>query len=455
MRAWILGVLLVVFGVLQFTPGVGVRDASALVLWTGGPDSPCYVNSYNNFPAVCSRQDAYDACMMHNNYWKTHGYPNANGCYVDTGNSRPDLSKGTYYSRLSSTNTARYFNWGYVCPAAETWDDVSHTCFSPERCLAKTPVQYGLLNVSVGGMHMCQDGCDYEARDGTDSNLTTHLGDVLHTYYGGAYKPTGQPCTSGQNGPQPPKKQECVPIEGMTACKRDDGKLCASASTGKQICWNPGETGEKGDGPLLQVRNAGGLPASPQTPPPPGDSFQQQGNSHSMGESIGGGTTINTTITNYTTGSGVNAVGSGGSSSGGSGNSGEPADGSGSGSGGGSGDSGETNGLLSGIKDKLSSLYDGLTGDGLNHAGDGADPSDTNVWSEDEPVDGSTLDSSGWLGGAGSCPALWDAGGEGLAGAFAIETPAQWCDFIGWLRLILIATATITGIVILAKGGKG
>lgn len=413
------------------------------------------------------RQAAYEACATFAASWEaanprpdhpmtctsnfsrtpTTGYQDYAACNVNL----PVSDTSSCWASIKHTYEYPVGNNG--CPVGYVWVNANHECFSAERCLAKPSVKYGLLNISIAGMKMCSDRCQFEARDGTDSNIST-AGETLHTYVGGAYKPTGQPCDSADPAPQGERKLECVGIPGQSMCKRDDGKLCATASSGKMICWGSGETGEKGDGPLLQVRNAGSQPASPQTPPPPGDSFTQQGSAQPVSESINGGTTINTTITNYTTGSGVNAVGSGGSASGGSGSSGEPDDGSqGSGSGGSGGDNGDTTGLLGSIRDKLNSLYDGLTGDGQNHAGDGADPSDTQVWAEDEAVDGSSLDQSGWLGGGSTCPALWTpSGGVGIAAGFTSEPlPQSWCDFVQNCRLIFIAFATIAGIYILAK----
>jgi hypothetical protein len=104
-------------------------------------------------------------------------------------------------------------------------------------------------------------------------------------------------------------------------CLKNDGQHCASASTGKQICWRPGETGEKASGDTLQVRNAGGSPTPPQTPPPPGASFTQGGSA--TGSTTSGGVSFTTSITNYGTG-GVSA------STGGTPDTGEPDDGSGS-----------------------------------------------------------------------------------------------------------------------------
>ncbi|WDK56294.1 hypothetical protein JH296_10595 [Xanthomonas campestris pv. campestris] len=58
-------------------------------------------------------------------------------------------------------------------------------------------------------------------------------------------KPTGATCTYGDGSGQAVKDQDCVKSGTLTMCIRADGKNCATASTGKQFCWSPGESGVK------------------------------------------------------------------------------------------------------------------------------------------------------------------------------------------------------------------
>lgn len=66
------------------------------------------------------------------------------------------------------------------------------------------------------------------------------------------------------------------------------------------------------------------------------------------------------------------------------------------------------------------------------------------------------LDSGGWLGGAGSCPAIMGgAGGDGFGSAFAqalASPPAYFCDFIGMMAAIVMIGAAYVSAYILAKG---
>lgn len=173
-RRLIFGILLVLLGAAQLIPGAGVHDASALPLWSGGPDSPCFVNSYNSFPSVCTRQMAYEACMTHNNYWKTHGSVNASGCkvMVDQG------YRGTYGSKLSSTNTVQYFNWGVSCEGDAVWNDSLKVCEVP--CSSKPPLgdlwlQGDYANDPNMSIYVCSDGCQYLPPAGTTQVIQTTI----------------------------------------------------------------------------------------------------------------------------------------------------------------------------------------------------------------------------------------------------------------------------------------
>lgn len=66
------------------------------------------------------------------------------------------------------------------------------------------------------------------------------------------------------------------------------------------------------------------------------------------------------------------------------------------------------------------------------------------------------LDSGGWLGGAGSCPAIMGgAGGDGFGSAFVqalASPPAYFCNFIGMMAAINMIGAAYVSAYILAKG---
>lgn len=436
--------LLALFGAVQFVPSVGVRDAAATALYPGGPDSPCFVNSYNNYPASCTRQLAYEACMTHNNYWKTHGSPNASGCQVTATVSGG--AKGSYGSRLSSSQRIDYFNWGVSCPAGKTWDDASKTCFDPAVCLAR--------NDDLGANRFkprpsltqsrCVAGCEFKMDTTTDYSATEGPGG--ESIYRGVMLYTGNSCTASPTSPDgtedaqktiPP--QECVAVGTQTMCKKPDGSFCATASTGRQICWRAGEVGEKSDGPVLQVRNAGALPSSPVTTPPTGDTFTQQGAPLTTTETGTAGT-ITTTTTNYVTSSGVDASPN---------QSGEASDGTGSAGGTGSGDS-EANGLLGEIRDKLGEIKDSIVGDGSGvDDATGLDATAESVMSEQE-YGAEGFDQSGF-GYSRTCPAPPSVEIQGRT--FTFDADGLFCDWItagGWF-VIMIAGIACMRIVV---GGK-
>ena len=66
------------------------------------------------------------------------------------------------------------------------------------------------------------------------------------------------------------------------------------------------------------------------------------------------------------------------------------------------------------------------------------------------------LDSGGWLGGAGSCPAIMGGGGgDGFGSAFAqalASPPSYFCNFIGMMAAIVMIGAAYVSAYILAKG---
>lgn len=440
-RSIILGVLLTLFAALQLLPGAGVREADARVFGGNGVDYPCYVSSYNSYPATCTHQAAWEQCGQVVAWGKTHGYPSAVCAVILEG-----AVNGSFKARLSSSNEVTYFNYGGGCPAGKVWDDASKTCFDSAACLAKPVVPLGVLNINVSGVKFCHEGCEFEAKNGTQSAMTLGAGgEALNTYTGGAYTPSGAPCVSGEGDYGQDTPQECMPIEGLTMCKRNDGKLCATSSPGKHICWTAGETGEKGDGAMLQVRSAGALPATPQTPPPAGDTFTQQGGAVKATESVNNGPTITTNIANYSTGSGANAVpGSGSTATGGSGSAGEPADGSTSGSGGTGDSDAERNSLLGEIKDKLDSLKSAMFGDGSDPNADttGTTGVAGDVMSDSE-VGGDGFDESGF-GYSRVCPAPPTV--DVLGHTFTFDAEGHFCDWMvagGWFVLIVAGIASM------------
>lgn len=90
--------------------------------------------------------------------------------------------------------------------------------------------------------------------------------------------------------------------------------------------------------------------------------------------------------------------------------------------------------------------------DGMNQdPGLGSGAGDTDVWKPGDPIDGSALDQSGFVGGGGSCPAIPSAAGGTWGGQFLSDLPPAWCDYIAAIRLVLLALAMLTSLRILVK----
>lgn len=189
-------------------------------------------------------------------------------------------------------------------------------CMNQEKCRA--------LNIAgstdtprtfIGARAPCAAGCEYKMESGFQ--VPNHpLGHVQT----GTFRYTGAACAAGDpEGQTPPEKvkERCGAgsnaFAGRNSCIKDNGEECITASTGKAICWKPGETGEKSDGPEQHRRTAG-----PSEPPsnvqlPNGDNLNRQGTPTTTTTNVTtGGTTINnitTTTTIYTTEHGTNAPG--------------------------------------------------------------------------------------------------------------------------------------------------
>lgn len=238
------------------------------------------------------------------------------------------------------------YPWNEGCPAGTEWDEESKTCHDPSRCLAKPAL--GKSIIPGGGFAACVDGCAFEAPPGSGTEISFgEIGTADAVGISTGYKPTGAACAAGLPSPVS-DAPICTPSgSGQTSCVNPDGKICHSASTGREICWDPGETGEKTDANMLQKTNAGD-----QVVPPKninlesGDTLVQDG-TPTKTTATKNGSTSTTTTTNYSTAFGTNA---------GSGNQGQGT-GTGSGSGSGSGD-GDGDGE-GGTGEGVGKLYEG------------------------------------------------------------------------------------------------
>lgn len=313
-RSRVLALFLCLFGVLQFVPGVGVSDAQAACT-----PAPGYGAGLEGSSITCTYRDqAWAAVNSENSYLNTH---NPQRFYTITLST--SCGTGYYCYRFSGLSNGygapayqARFPSASQCPAGTTWNDTSKTCFGAAQCLARN-ADLGSLQDSPRPsltVSRCVAGCDFSMRSGYSTFLVPASG---VTAYRGVMKYTGNACgavtpTNPAGEVEDQKSapvQECAPIAGSTVCVRGDGKFClSSVRTGRQFCWRPGETGEKTDFDVLEVRNAGDTPTTPTTLPPAGDHFTANG-SPVVAQITAGGVTITAVTQNYTTSSGASAGG--------------------------------------------------------------------------------------------------------------------------------------------------
>lgn len=168
-----------------------------------------------------------------------------------------------------------YLISGYVwikpitCPAGQVFDTVTNQCGPPNQCGTKPSLNNVLaVRTSTSGA-ACINGCFYKPSESVQTgsfqfNLQSP-GGLQFVHEGAAvWDPTGAQCgQADENKPYDPTKPVCTQQGSLTQCVQPDGKFCATASTGKRICWNPGETGQK---QTLDGSLAGDRQKAPGTP---------------------------------------------------------------------------------------------------------------------------------------------------------------------------------------------
>lgn len=388
----------------------------------------------------------------------------------------------------------RQFTWPYEwqCPNGEEWNADTGQCEPPscdggavrmtngmcsprpEQCSARNaePGFIGVGDTTRNFTSTCIGGCQFGVAG--PNTKTSYGGKEMVT---GTFEFSGAVC--GQSPTQPPrpdedvkpaKPQECTEAGNQTFCVKASGEHCASTSGDRQICWRPGETGEKTDGKTLQKRNPGDTPQPPQTPPPSGDQWLPPTppitTTSTFTDSKGQTTTITTTITNRDTGSGVDAGGK---------NQGQKGDGTGDAE-------GEEGGTEKGVhsrdcareptcssadgigcailRQQWSNKCDALAGD-VNQIGntselpvDGLEDSLIDVWDQgDGYIPGPTdVDTSGWAG-RGSCPINLSFSIKGRS--YEVDSP-QLCEILDALAaLIMIVGSWHAGFILTTGFRKG
>lgn len=387
-----------------------------------------------------------------------------------------------------------YRRWLNDCPADQPWNPGTQQCQAeecpggailmtngmcspkPEECSARNsePGFIGVGETTRNFASHCVGGCQFSVSG--PHTQTTHGSRTMVT---GEFEFTGAVCgASPSNPPQPDtdvkpdKAQECSPAgASQDFCVKANGDHCATSAAGRQICWKPGETGEKVDGKTLQKKQPGETPTPPRTPPPEGDEWTPPSTpikvTTEAKDATGNVTNITTTvITNQTTKSGVDA---------GKGNQGEKGDGSGDDKGDSpDGEKGQyskdcntpptcsqTDGIgCAMVRQQWSNKCDALQGD-VNQIGntnelptDGLESSLIDVWDQGNGyIPGPTdVDTTGWSG-RGSCPINLEFSAMGKS--FNVNHP-QLCEILDALAaLIMIVGSWHAGFILTTGFRKG
>lgn len=274
-------------------------------------------------------------------YWKRYR-ASGTGLRTDTCASVDMSVYGTTDTAGSPTHT---YNAGTECVAPEV-PQRDGTCKDPDEvCRGRNtqPGFFGVKSITRAFNKKCIDGCNFE-------RVEPHFSVGVQggsTHYTGRYEWTGTCAANEPSEPPPvdndkPEKASCEILPGQSGntvqmCVKPDGKQCLTtnggATTNDNLCWKPGETGEKSEGPEKHRRNPG-TDTTPPTPPP-GDTLQPSIDPVTQTTTDDRrGITIVTTTTGGRTTSGADAGGT---------NSGEPRDGGPDG-----GDEGEDKGSVEG-----------------------------------------------------------------------------------------------------------
>lgn len=263
--------------------------------------------------------------------------------------------------------------------------------------------------------------------------------------------------------PAPLTDDQCVQQGNLTQCAKADGRHCAKASTGKEFCWNPNETGTKKSGNEAATKAPQNVEVKPPKDPPAnqGD-WQKEAESTSSTKS--GGTMKNYSITSW--GSSYGKEGKGGGAEGDGGSDGNGGDGGGDGEGGSASGGGTCDAPPTCSGDaiqcaQLAQLWnlrcasgkgddngngvaDVLEGDGDGDTGDGGGEDEVTRWGLGVNTD--MLNTENIFGG-GSCPQLPSF--QIMGASFSSGDIPQWCTLVAVMRAVILLMGAFTAINIL------
>ena len=240
---------------------------------------------------------------------------------IDTQNGNNDCNYYVaVYSRVYFDSHA-----DYVCPpGGAPKPGYPGECITSEDCLAKN--SEGRMGGVRPWFNRClKNGCEIAFDPNGDDYVKTTIGNkVMHS---GTIEYTGKVCGVPDNWapeqpdkPKPPElpeseqnnppKEECTVMGTQTACVKPDGNVCAKASTGREICWKPGQVGTKTDRNVVQQKKPGEVSMPPSISIDNGDTANKSKDDITIKEQFSGGRTSTSTIGTYETASGADAGGS-------------------------------------------------------------------------------------------------------------------------------------------------
>lgn len=255
----------------------------------------------------------------------------APNCVAAPSGTRTHTCQGTWQYRAASGTTFGQFTATRqvrtpTCPSGQQFNPHTNQCDTP--CSSKPPMQNVRFQVTGGiAGSACSGGCEYivDLVGGSGPAGLTTIGGVQF-YRAPSMVPSGSTCTVG-NSPIASDGQACATQGSLTQCVKPDGRHCATSSSGKEFCWQPGENGIKASGNEAATKSPPNTEIkAPPLPPNNGGEWTQTGQS-----------TVTTTVNNNTQTSNVtgwqSSYGSQGQGANGNGANGEGNSGNGSGSG--------------------------------------------------------------------------------------------------------------------------
>lgn len=189
---------------------------------------------------------------------------------------------------------SRYYNFQYECDTKKT------------GCEGLSNLT-GAQSWTGGNGQACSGGCAYEPV--VQAGGTTIDGKSYWVTDSSGLKPTGQACGADEIS-ESKAPGDCEPVPGQTLCVKKDGSLCATASNGKKLCWQPRETGTKTTGDTVGIKQAGSAHSAPNLQLPSGDVLVKDQDTKGVSTTIQSGgqsTTVTSNVTTYKTQNGTDA----------------------------------------------------------------------------------------------------------------------------------------------------